>query len=52
MLEDLAGENFTVADLNVTSILVWGKIAHVARWLEKSLARPAYKRVRDLRNSV
>ena len=46
----LAGENFTVADLNVASILVWGKIAglnfsrhpNVARWLEKSLARPAY----------
>ena len=56
----LAGENFTVADLNVASILAWGKIArldfsrhpHVARWLEKSLARPAYKRVRDLRNSA
>ena len=56
----LAGENFTVADLNVASILAWGKIArldfsrhpNVARWLEKSLARPAYKRVRDLRNSA
>jgi len=56
----LAGENFTVADLNVASILAWGKIArldfsrhpNVARWLEKSLARPAYKRVRDLRDSA
>jgi glutathione S-transferase len=54
----LAGENFTVADLNVASILAWGKIAgldfsrhpNVARWLEQSLARPAYKRMRDLRN--
>jgi len=54
----LAGENFTVADLNVASILAWGKIAeldfsrypNVARWLEESLARPANKRMRDLRN--
>jgi len=54
----LAGENFTVADLNVASILAWGKIAeldfsrypNVARWLEEGLARPANKRMRDLRN--
>ena len=53
----LAGENFTVADLNVASLLAWGKIsrlnfsrhANVARWLEKCLARPAYRRVWDLR---
>jgi glutathione S-transferase-like protein len=56
--DHLAGENFTVADLNVASILAWGKIAgldfsphpNVARWLEKSLARPAYKRMWGLRN--
>jgi glutathione S-transferase len=47
--------NFTVADLNLASILVWGKMgrldlsAHldVARWLDSCLARPAYRRVRD-----
>jgi glutathione S-transferase len=49
----LGGDTFTVADLNVASILVWGKIAgldfsrqpNLARWLERSLARPAYRRV-------
>jgi glutathione S-transferase len=49
------GGNFTVADLNVASILVWGKMGRldlsdhpdVARWLDSCLARPAYSRVRD-----
>ena len=53
--EYLVGGSFTVADLNVASILVWGKIARlelsahpeVARWLDGCLARPAYGRVRD-----
>jgi glutathione S-transferase len=52
----LAGDSFTVADLNVASILVWGKMgrldlsAHlsVKRWLDSCLARPAYSRVREL----
>ena len=52
----LAGREFTVADLNVASILVWGKMARldfsphpeVARWLDACLARPAYGRVREL----
>jgi glutathione S-transferase len=52
----LAGESFTLADLNVASILVWGKMArldlsahsNVARWLNICLARPAYRRVREL----
>jgi glutathione S-transferase len=52
----LAGGSFTVADLNVASILVWGKMgrlnlsanSNVARWLDSCLARPAYSRVRDL----
>jgi glutathione S-transferase len=56
----LAGESFTVADLNVASILAWGKMSeldfsrhpNVERWLEESLARPAYKRVLDLRSEA
>jgi glutathione S-transferase len=51
----LAGDGFTVADLNVAGILAWGKIARLdlsaypdlARWLDGCLARPAYGRVRD-----
>lgn len=51
----LVGESFTVADLNVASILAWGKMsrldlsAHpeVMRWLDKCLSRPAYERVRE-----
>src|SRR3974390_2029602 len=51
----LASGQFSVADLNVASILVWGKMGrldlsphpNVARWLESCLARPAYSRVRD-----
>jgi glutathione S-transferase len=53
--DHLADGNFTVADLNVARILVWGKMgrldlsAHsdVARWLDSCLARPAYRRLRD-----
>ncbi|MEJ0074064.1 MAG: glutathione S-transferase family protein [Alphaproteobacteria bacterium] len=51
----LAGEAFTVADLNVASILAWGKMGRlqfsawpaVAKWLDACLARPAYGRVRE-----
>src|SRR5260221_11172866 len=50
----LAGNSFTVADLNVASILVWGKMAHLemsahpktTRRLDDSLARPPDGRVR------
>jgi glutathione S-transferase len=53
--EYLAGNSFTVADLNVASILVWGKMARLdmsghpktTRWLDGCLARPAYRRVRE-----
>jgi glutathione S-transferase len=53
--DHLVDGNFTVADLNLASILVWRKMgrldlsAHldVARWLDSCLARPAYRRVRD-----
>jgi glutathione S-transferase len=53
--EYLVSNSFTVADLNVAAILVWGKMgrlnmsdhAEVARWFDACLARPAYGRVRD-----
>jgi glutathione S-transferase len=51
----LVGNSFTVADLNVASILVWGKMARldlspyaeVSRWFDACLTRPAYSRVRE-----
>ena len=51
----LMGNSFTVADLNVASILVWGKMARLnlsnhpeaARWFDTCLARPAYGRLRE-----
>ena len=51
----LVSNTFSVADLNVASILVWGKMARlnlsshpeVARWFDTCLARPAYGRVRE-----
>ena len=51
----LAGNNFTVADLNVAGILVWGKMGRlnrsghtdVTRWFDVCLDRPAYRHVRD-----
>ena len=54
--EFLVGENFTVTDLNVASILAWGKMgrldlsihSNVTRWMDNCLSRPAYGRVRDL----
>jgi glutathione S-transferase len=54
----LAGTGFTVADLNVASILIWAKMARLdlsacpglKRWLDACLARPAYQRLRAARN--
>ena len=51
----LAGATFTVADLNVASVLAWGKMAkldlapysQVKEWLDRCHARPAYARVRS-----
>jgi glutathione S-transferase len=51
----LAGDGFTVADLNVASILAWGRMSRLnlsahpalAKWLDGCLARPAYGRVRE-----
>ena len=52
----LAGDDFTVADLNVASILAWGKIVRLdlstwpdlKRWLDTCLSRPANARARAL----
>ena len=52
----LAGERFTVADLNVASVLAWIKPSRrllatfpsVAGWLDRCLARPAQRRVREI----
>ena len=52
----LAGDSFTVADLNLASILAWGKIVRLdlsawpdlKRWLDACLARPANARARAL----
>jgi len=52
----LAGDSFTVADLNVASILAWGKMVRLdlsawpdlKRWLDACLARPANARARAL----
>ena len=52
--EYLVGKSFTVADLNVASILTWGKMARLdmsahpeaKRWLDGCLARSAYGSVR------
>ncbi|MFO1110238.1 MAG: glutathione S-transferase family protein [Bradyrhizobium sp.] len=51
----LADDSFSVADLNVASILIWGKMARMdlspypdlKRWLDACLARPAYRRLRE-----
>jgi glutathione S-transferase len=52
----LLGDEFTVADLNVASILSWAKISKmdfafvpsVDRWLEACYARPAYLRLAEM----
>ena len=54
--ENLLGDNFTVADLNVSSILSWAKrsqmdfsfVPEVDRWLEACYARPANSRIVDM----
>ncbi len=47
----LLGDRFTVADLNVASVMVWGRFAkydfspypQVAGWLKRCTSRPAFK---------
>jgi len=51
----LAGDKFSVADLNVASVLSWARIAKVdlapypslAAWLSDCLGRPAFKEARS-----
>lgn len=51
----LSGDGFTIADLNVAGILMWGKLSrmdmsaypNLARWLDACMARPAYLRLRE-----
>jgi glutathione S-transferase len=51
----LLGDNFTVADLNVASVLSWAKrgemdfspFPNVERWLELCFGRPAYLKLRE-----
>ena len=51
----LISNYFTVADINVASVVTWGKAARldlspypeISRWLEDCLSRPAYKRLRE-----
>lgn len=52
----LMGGRFTIADLNVASVLSWAKTGrldlspypNVVRWLDACLGRPAYGRVKDM----
>jgi glutathione S-transferase len=52
----LAGDSFTVADVNVASILVWARLARIdlsdapkaQAWLGRAAGRPAFKRVLEL----
>jgi len=51
----LAGDRFTVADLNVASVLSWARLArldfgsarHADAWLDRCLARPALARAQQ-----
>ncbi len=56
----LMGGRFTIADLNVASVLAWAKTGrfdlsaypNLAKWLDASLGRPAYQRVRDMQKAA
>jgi glutathione S-transferase len=51
----LLGPTFTIADLNVASVLAWalfakvdlGKTPNVKRWLQECVARPAFAKARQ-----
>lgn len=48
----LLGDSFTIADLNLASVMGWAKlakidmagVANVANWLDRCLSRPSYKK--------
>lgn len=52
----IAGERFTVADVNVASVLSWAQVSrklmeanpHLADWLKRCLERPAHQKVRAM----
>jgi glutathione S-transferase len=47
----LLGDNFTIADLNLASVMAWAKLAKIdmtgngnaANWLDRCLSRPAFR---------
>ncbi len=53
------GDRFTVADINLAAICSWARPAkalldvqpHLAAWLARCLARPAYKKVQAMANA-
>lgn len=55
----LAGNRFTIADLNVASVLSWAKGAkldlsaypNLAKWLDTCLGRPAFGKVREMQKA-
>lgn len=56
----LMGGRFTIADLNVASVLSWAKTGrldlspypNLTKWLDTCLARPAYQRVREMQKAA
>ena len=56
----LLGDRFTVADLNVAAVLAWARAVAAplsefplaAAWLDRCLARPAYRRIEAMRRAA
>jgi glutathione S-transferase len=55
----LVGDRFTIADLNVASVLSWAKGAkldlsaypNLSKWLDTCLGRPAFGKVREMQKA-
>ena len=55
----IVGDRFTIADLNVASVLVWAKMARLdlsvypdlKRWLDACLSRPAFETVKAMQKA-